>query len=256
MHASTDTNIGDENIPIFRELGYDYIELPLAQTMELSDETFAGMLRRIESYGIPVEACNNFFPANLRLTGENAVPDNALEYARRATERAAQMGAGVIVLGSSGAKNIPRGFPYEKAKEQFLKLLLGLQNIVSPLGITIVLEPLNRTESNFILSVREGLAMVKEADCENIKLLADYYHMRMENEGTDALTEAGRSLCHVHLAAKEGRAFPKKNDGEDYAAFFAALKAVGYSARVSIEAYSKDIRADGAMTIALLKGGI
>ena len=253
MHASTDSRIGDENVHIFSELGYDYVELPLAQVIELSRGDFIEMCNRIQGHGIPVEACNNFFPASIRLTGEDAILSNSLEYARRATDLAAQMGAKVIVLGSSGAKNIPQGFPHDVAREQFLALLHGLQDIVSPLGITIVLEPLNSAESNFILNVAEGLAVVNEAGCENIKLLADYYHMRVEGEAIDVLAKAGKNLRHVHIAAKEGRIFPKQDDGEDYTAFFEALKAIGYNARVSVEAYSKDIQSDGAAAAKLLR---
>ena len=251
MLASTDTKIGDESIHLFRELGYDYIELPLAQVMDLSEDKFKQMCRKIQ--GIPVEACNNFFPASLRLTGESASLDKALEYVRRATDRAAEMGAKIIVLGSSGAKNIPEGFPYSRAKEQFITLLHGIQDIVAPLNITVVLEPLNALESNFILNISEGLEAMKEANCNNVKVLADYYHMRMENEGLDSIKKAGSNLRHLHIAAKEGRVFPKENDGENYGAFFAALKDIGYNARISVEAFSKDIQLDGKATARLLR---
>jgi sugar phosphate isomerase/epimerase len=243
--AKTETRIGDENAALIRELGYDYIELPLAQVMDLSEEDFSKMRARIGSLGIPVEACNNFFPASVRLTGENADLNAALDYVKRATARAAAMGAKVIVLGSSGAKNIPEGFPYARAREQLIRLIRGIQPIVAPLGITVALEPINTTESNFILSAGEALAVVEEAGCDNVRLLVDYYHMRMENEGLDVLDLAGKHIRHTHIAAKAGRAFPRHGDGEDYAAFFAALKAAGYDARVSVEAYSKDIPEDG-----------
>ena len=251
MLAATSTKIGDENIPLFRELGYDYIEIPLAQIMDLSDMEFIKMYRKIQ--GIPVEVCNNFFPATLRLTGEEAILDKALEYARRATSRAAEMGVKIIVLGSAGAKNIPEGFPYAQAEAQFIALLRGIQGIVAPLDMTIVLEPLNALESNFILNASEGLAIMKEADCDNIRLLVDYYHMRMEDEGLDVIEKVGKNLRHVHIAAKSGRVFPKGNDGEDYEAFFDALKSAGYDARVSVEAFSKQILTDGTEAARVLR---
>ena len=245
MLAKTETRIGDENAALFHELGYDYIELPLAQIMELSEEDFSKICVQIGNLGIPVEACNNFFPASIRLTGENANLHGALEYVRRATARAAEMGVKVIVLGSSGAKNIPEGFPHVRAKEQFISLLRGIQDIVAPLGITVALEPLNAEESNFILNAGEGLAVMEEAGCGNVRLLVDYYHMRMENEGLEILGRAGKNLRHVHIAAKAKRAFPRQGDGEDYAAFFTALKAAGYDARVSVEGYSGNVPEDG-----------
>lgn len=253
MLATTATQIGDENARLLSDLGYDYLELPLAQTMALSDNEFAQLNKNINSIGIPVDACNNFFPATLRLTGESADLGKALEYARCAADRAAQMGVEIIVLGSSGAKNIPEGFSHDLAKDQFVQLLRGLQPIVSPLGITIALEPLNRNESNFIINASEGLAIMKEADCENIRLLVDYYHMRMEDESFEVIKAAGKNLCHVHIAAKEGRVFPKQGDGEDYQTFFDTLKSVGYDARISVEAKSTDFTQDAEAASELLR---
>jgi len=245
MLASTDTKVGDENIPYFCELGYDFIELPLAPIMDLPDAAFAELRRRVGSYQLPVEVCNNFFPANMRLTGPDYSLKKVLEYVRLATERAAELGAQIIVFGSADARNVPPGYSHAQAREQLITLLHGIQDIVSPIGITVALEAINAREGNFIRKVREAFSVMKEAACDDIKLLADYYHMRMENECFDVLGQAGEDLRHIHIAAKARRAFPQRNDGEDYAAFFARLKAIGYDARISVEGRSEDIPADG-----------
>ena len=251
MTATTSTGIGNENIPLFQELGYDYIELPLAQVMDLSDKEFSGLLGRIE--GIPVEACNNFFPPSIRLTGPEADKEAILDYVSRAVDRASKLGAKIIVLGSAGAKNIPEGFPYEKAREQFIGLLRDIHKIVAPLGITVVLEPLNTKESNFITSAKVALAIMKDVDCDNIKLLVDFYHMRMEDEGLEVIREAGSHLCHVHIAAKDKRLFPREGDGEDYKSFFETLRSAGYDGRISVEGKPHDLTEDARASASVLK---
>lgn len=253
LNAAFEPRTGEEAIPIFAKVGFDYIEMPLAQTLELSEEKFRNLLGVIRANGIPMEACNNFFPARIRLTGEEARPEEALEYAKAALERAAAMGAEIIVFGSSGAKNIPPGFPYERARDQFIGLLMKLQDIARPFDITIALEPLNTKESNFINSVGEALIIVRELSLPNIKLLADYYHMRMEDEDQRVILEAGKDLRHTHIAAKEGRLCPKAGDGEDYGNFFTLLKAADYNGRVSVEGYSKDLAGDGEASLKLLR---
>ena len=40
--------------------------------MDLSKETFEGLLEQIHKSGLPCEACNNFFPASVRVMGEEA----------------------------------------------------------------------------------------------------------------------------------------------------------------------------------------
>jgi sugar phosphate isomerase/epimerase len=253
MNAALEPKTGAESIPVIAAQGFDYIELPLAQVMELPAEGFRELLGAIRAGGIPLEACNNFFPATLRLTGEEARQEAALKYAGAACERAAAMGAKIVVLGSSGAKNIPPGFSYDRARGQLIELLGKLQDIAKPLGITVVLEPLNQKESNFIISAAEALGLVREVNLDNVKLLVDYYHMRMENENLAVIREAGKDLRHVHIASKEGRCFPKSGDGEEYPAFFRELNAISYDGRISVEGYSGNLDSDAALAINLLR---
>ena len=253
MNAANEPKIGNEAIPLFAKLGYDYIELPLAQVMDLSEEKFRGLLSTIRTEGIPMEACNNFFPASVRLTGETARLDKSIEYVKAATERAAAMGAKIVVLGSSGAKNIPPNFPYENARSQLKELLVCIQDIVEPLGITVALEPLNTKESNFITNAGEAMALCRELALDNVKLLVDYYHMRMENEDLSIIQELGNDLRHTHIASKEGRLFPKPGDHENYGEFFDLLKTIAYDGRISVEGYSKDLAADAAVSLKMLQ---
>ncbi|MFT4007604.1 MAG: hypothetical protein QM683_19040 [Lacrimispora sp.] len=62
--------IGTGYIPALASSGYDYMELPLAQVMALSEEEFEQLLSEVEQSGIPCECCNNYFPASIRQTGE------------------------------------------------------------------------------------------------------------------------------------------------------------------------------------------
>ena len=253
MNARGEKGTGQETIPIFAGLGFDYIELPLAQVMDLDEPEFNELLKTIGSEGIPLEACNNFFPPRIRLTGEEAILGSALEYAGRAFERAAAMGAKVIVFGSCGAKNIPAGFPHDRARLQLIELLRNLQDMVKPYNITIALEPVNTRESNFIISAAEGLEIVRELSLDNIKLLIDYYHMRMENEDPRIISRAGKVLRHLHIASREKRLFPKPDDNEDYRGFFDLLKNAEYDGRISIEAKSESLAEDGSISLKLLR---
>jgi sugar phosphate isomerase/epimerase len=254
MNADDAYKTGAGALPLIAELGYDYAELPLAQVMDMPEADFKRLAGRIEDSGVSVEACNNFFPPGVRLTGAEANLEKALAYADAACSRAAALGVTVIVLGSSGAKNIPPGFPPKDARKQLLALLFRLDALVKPLGITVVLEPLNRQESNFITTAAEGLALVREASLDTVKLLVDYYHLRMEDESLAVIEQAGPDLRHVHIAAKAGRTFPAPDDGEDYAGFFRALGKARYTGRISVEAYGKDLRADAARSRDLLRG--
>ena len=55
------------------------------------------------------------------------------------------------------------------------------------------------------------------------------------------------------MANPQGRVFPLKWDQFDYAPFFANMRKIGYAGRISVEASSPDIPAEGPQAIALLR---
>ena len=55
---------------------------------------------------------------------------------------------------------------------------------------------------NFLYNVDETVSFLEEVDRENVGILADTFHMNIEDASTSgSLRPAGRSLFHVHIAA-------------------------------------------------------
>ena len=73
--------VGGEMVEALAEIGYDYIELSLSDLTALSEPAFAGLVERVNRSGIRCEACNNFFPRRIPLTGDQARLNHALAYA-------------------------------------------------------------------------------------------------------------------------------------------------------------------------------
>jgi D-psicose/D-tagatose/L-ribulose 3-epimerase len=236
--------LGADIVEQLATLGYDYIELSLRDLAALSEPAFASLATRLQRAGVPCEACNNFFPAEIRLTGSAADLPAALGYAQAALARAARLGVSIVVFGSSGARNVPAGFPLEAAWAQLRALLSALGPIADGHGITIVIEHLNRGESNILNSIAEGGRMAREVAHPRIRVLADAYHVRQEKEDP-AVLAAVAPVAHVHIAQQAERLFPSGDDAE-LANFFQKLRATGYAQRVSIEAYTRDFPADAA----------
>jgi len=243
---------GSEWIEKGQENGFDYVELPLAQMVDLDDEAFLSLKKKVGSSGLKCEACNNFFPGTIRLTG-NAVDYGKIEeYLQKALGRAAQLGVKVIVLGSPKSKNVPEGYPMDKACSQLVELLRYIDPLVRTKGITVVIEPLSKVESNIINTAAEGLQLVKAANRENIKLLVDYYHLVMEKEDPEIILDAGPYIKHIHFANPAGRVYPiEAEDG--YIRFMNLLKRIGYEGRISVEAYTKDFCHDAKRSVEILR---
>jgi sugar phosphate isomerase/epimerase len=234
---------GIDNGDILLENGYDFIEETVGKfLMPLnSDEEFELVLRKLESSALKVEACNSFIPGKLKSVGENAVHQEIAEYAETAFRRAEMAGMEIIVFGSGGSRNIPDGFSYDEARNQFIALGKMLGPLAGQHNVTIVLEPLNTKECNFINSVSEAGEIVKEIDHPNFLLLADIYHMKMEDEGPENILKYGSLLRHVHIAEERDRAAPGTYN-EDFIPYFDALKKVGYNGRLSIECRWEDMK--------------
>lgn len=253
MVASTPDGIGSERLATLAAVGYDYVELPLAQMMALPSSQFDELVQSVAFSGIPCEACNNFIPADQPITGDKTDPAKLGDYLDEAVERASQLGAQSIVFGSSGAKNVPPGFPMEKAWEQIVQTLRLVDDKIGDRDIRIAIEPLCKLESNIVITAQEGLKLAREVDRENIRLLIDYYHLCVEKEDQSIIEKAQDYLQHMHLANPTGRVYPTAGDGVDYATFIGNLKKVGYDSRISIEAYTDNFEADAAAALAVVR---
>ena len=243
---------GSEWIEKGKENGFDYVELPLAQMVDLNHKEFSSLKEKVGSSGLKCEACNNFFPARIRLTGNDVDYGKTEAYLDKALGRAAQLGVKVIVLGSPKSKNVPEGYPMDKGWSQLVELLRTIDPLVRTRGITVVIEPLNKMESNIINTAAEGLKLAKAIARENIKLLIDYYHLVLEKEDPEILLRAGSYIKHIHFANPTGRVYPaEKVDG--YIRFMDLLKRIGYEGRISIEAYTKDFCHDAKRSVKILR---
>jgi D-psicose/D-tagatose/L-ribulose 3-epimerase len=244
--------IGIGIIDDMARMGFDYIELSLAALAALAETDFAALARRIAQSGIRCEACNNFFPPRVRLTGPEACLTTALEYATGAMDRAARLGVQTIVFGSSGAKNVPAGFDMRAAWRQIVELLQAIGPLAQARSITIAIEPLNRQESNIVNRAAEGLKLAREVNHPHIQLLVDYYHLMMEHESPEVVIRAGDAVRHLHFARVEGRSFPRHAD-DAMRLFFRLVRQAGYRGRCSIEAYTQNLLADAPRTLQLLR---
>jgi sugar phosphate isomerase/epimerase len=227
---------GPDKAEKLKAIGFDFIEGGVAGTLkpEMPDAEYAPETEKIKACALPTRSCNGFIPSKFHLTGPETTHDAALDYAVKACQRADAAGIPFIVLGSGGARKVPEGFDLAQGKAQFIDFCQKLGDRIKDLKVTIVLEPLNKGETNLLNSVTEGIAYVDAIGRERIQLLADFYHMMKESEGPDAIRKAGARIRHCHIAELEGRKAPGTK-GEDLSGFFKALKDIGYAGGVSCE---------------------
>lgn len=234
------TSVGRADV--LSKAGAAYIEEGVRRLLipDQPDAEFAKKLEEARACGLPVRAANGFLPGSLKCVGPKANHAGVLEFANTAFKRAAQVGIRHIVFGSSGARSIPEKFDRRQAELQFAALLGKMGMLAERHKVVVVIEPLNRGETNFINSVREGAELVRLVQHPNIRLLADIFHMLRESESAESIRAAGDLIQHLHIAENEGRTAPGVR-GEDFTPYFQALKDIGYKGRISIECRWKDL---------------
>jgi len=224
------------NNQLLKEAGFSYVEESVQSFLVPLDdeEVFENNRSQMDLSDMLIPACNSFIPGKLKCVGPDAVPAEIITYAETAFRRAQKAGIGIIVFGSSGSRNIPDGFPRQEGVDQFIDTCKKIASIAEQYDVTIVLEPLNKGESNIVNSVAEGAEIVRSVDHKKFMLLADIFHMTMENEGPESIIRHGDLIRHTHIAENTGRAAPGTN-GEDFTPYLKALKDIGYNGRMSVE---------------------
>ena len=227
---------GIADAPLIRDAGFDYLELPVGTLMSATDEdAYQRIMHEVLAVGLPIEACNVFIPATLKITGPHVEQEPLWHYAATALQRMGEIGVRICVFGSGGARSIPEGFDRAIAGDQLATFLDHVQETSARHGVRVVIEPLNRGESNVFNSVAESDEFTQSRGLSGIGVLADLYHLSVEGETYDGMVAAGDRLGHVHVADAD-RSAPGEGAATDYAGFFQTLKRMGYPGAVSIEA--------------------
>ncbi|MEE3072619.1 MAG: sugar phosphate isomerase/epimerase family protein [Pseudomonadota bacterium] len=225
-HPASDT-------AMLADTGFDFIELPLAGFGLEDAASLTAAKAMVRDFPLPVGAFNYFMPQDMRVVGPDVDETRVRSYLARAAELMAQTQAGIVVYGSGWARNLCAGLSRARQEEQFLQSLEWAADAVKGTGITVVIEPLNLKESDIATSVDEATGFAKTVNRDEIRVLADFYHMDEEQEPFDTLIRNADWLRHVHLA-DTGRHHPGSGS-YPYAAFFSALKTAGYTGRLSVE---------------------
>ena len=245
------------NAAAAKAAGFDYIEESVQNLLHAHDQGDADWKGDVLAQGspLPIPAANVMVPGVLKVTGDAADPAKLLAYMRTVLARAKKVGIQTIVFGSGVARMVPDGFDRERAYGQIVAFLKAVAPVAQENGVTIVIEPLNKTECNILNGILESAEVAKRVGHPNIKLLWDTYHFWMDGQEMRELTETIKTglVHHIHLADKEGRVGPGRSGKNDYKPVFAVLKEGGYDGMISIESPAFDIAKEGKEVAAYVR---
>lgn len=118
-----------------------------------------------------------------------------------------------------------------------LEQLPALGDAAQARGVTFLLEPVNRYESDYLHSVEHAASLCAKLNHPAIALTADFFHMQLEelHMGT-ALLNAGKWTRHIHVA--ENTRVEPGPGSLNFTPGFRTLKQLGYRGYIEIESRS------------------
>ncbi len=124
-------------------------------------------------------------------------------------------------------------------------------------GVTLLLEAINRYESDYPLTLDQGIEVIKIIDSPHLRLLADTYHMNIEETDMAAsLRRAGHHLGHIHLCDNNRQA--PGHGHMNLRALVQTLHEIGYTGYLSFEVQPlpspQQAAADGIAAVAGFPG--
>jgi sugar phosphate isomerase/epimerase len=181
-------------------LGYHGVELALLNAAQV-DVPRIGARLRATGLEIPCISSGQVFAADhLYFTHPDAdVRRAAVDRITGMIRLAAEFGAKVNTGRVRGL--IHEGETCETARVRFLECLNACADVAEPLGVELVVEPVNRYEINFINNCTEAVELIRECGRECVRLMPDVFHMNIEDASfRESFEAAGRYISYVHFA--------------------------------------------------------
>lgn len=225
-----------KHIPIAASLGYDGVELALKSASEINAEKLD---RWLNDAGITVSCISTgqiFADTGLMFTDADKNRRKALvSIFKEMIDLAATYGQLVNIGRVRGSLTENDN---GESRLRFIDMAHELCSYANPKGVTLILEPVNRYEINFINSVEEGINLMKEINRSNMKLMPDVFHMNIEDASIGGeLSKYIDYIAYIHLA-DSNRLAPGWGH-TDFHNIFSHLKTANYRGWLSVEILPK-----------------
>lgn len=222
----------EESIPRAAALGYKGVELALKNAAEIRPQQLDALLA---DSGLEVSCISTgqvFADTGYMFTDPDPATRNALRSIfRDFIDLASQYGQMVNIGRVRG--RLDNG-QRERSEALFIELVSELCDYAQQKGVTLILEPVNRYELNFINSVEDGVALLAKVNKPNLKLMPDVFHMNIEDVSIGGtLARHIDQIAYIHLADSNRRAPGWGHT--DFADIFANLAKAEYSGWCSVE---------------------
>ncbi|MEC8941467.1 MAG: sugar phosphate isomerase/epimerase family protein [Verrucomicrobiota bacterium] len=167
---------------------------------------------------------------------DDSVRVATIDYARQLADLCAALGGKIMVWGSPQQRSLEDGWDYGECVERAVEILQPAAEHCGDLGITIAMEPLASTETNFLNTAEETAALLDIVDHPNLQLHLDVKAMSSEKKGLgDIVRDNASRIAHYH--ANDPNLLGPGMGEVDHAPAALALHEIAYRGWVSVEVF-------------------
>jgi sugar phosphate isomerase/epimerase len=221
------------SIPKAKRLGFDGVELFMVSANDVDGKLLHQLLddNQISLSALATGAGKVLH--NLTLTSpDKTIRAKAIDFIKRMIDFGSPFKAPAIIGSMQG--NIGEN-SREDTLTEFAENLNELGRYAAQRNVELLFEPLNRHQTDVTNTLADGIEIIKKAGADNIKLLADFFHMSIEEINiAESIEKAGRFIGYVHFVDSDRK--PAGMGHIDLKSAVDALKHIGYKGYLSAEA--------------------
>ncbi len=236
-YSMTQWIVGDEEIEYsfqrLKKYGYDGIEFAAEPALLDADR----LNELMKQYGISCTSLCGIFPEERDLSsGDPGIAGAAVQYLKDSVDFAVAVGAPYIIVVPSPVGRIKPldACPYEEAWKNAVNHIRTAADYAREKGVRFAIEAVNRYETYLVNHLTGALAFVKEINHPAVGLMADLFHMSLEERSiSDSLCMISDYLMHVHVADNTREAAGLGST--DFKTVLRTLDRIGYQGPLTME---------------------
>jgi len=210
-----------------QQIGLDGLELP----GDLQSTSASEAKLVLDDYGLEVFSIT---PADADISHPDAKTRNAsLHYYEMLADFAAELGAPMFCMHGQVGRIRPVS-SQEEENDLLLAATSQICTMAAANGLNVAFEILNRYESHQIRTIAEGLELLHKVRASNLFLLADAYHMNIEEADPAAALRVGASSIGLYHAADSNRCAVGEGH-TDFVSQITALDDIAYGGPIIFE---------------------
>ena len=236
---------------MMHRIGFDYVEASVGVVNDLSEAQLQDLAHKTKEGLFELRYCNCFVPGRISLC--HSPQQEIRSFVDDTMRRFDLLGVKTVIFGSGAARRCPDDMEKAQATEKIAEFLTYCDKVGAHYGIKTAIENLNRNETNMLNTVEESAKLVRALNLPYVALLADVFHMAMEQEDPQVLVDCCDVITHIHVSEAPGRVYPGKLAGEHFMRCVDKLHEAGFDRDVSVECTFGDIEPEAAAAFKFLK---